>query len=85
MVVAYKEIYLHSAGTIPACKKDTVNTNDRYHYDNTDLDLSQADGVVFKVRACNDAHVALSSSTNLDRDMYEIVIGGWSNSKSVIR
>ena len=73
-------------GDVPACDKDTtVNTDNGYHYEDTGLDLSKADGVVFKVKACNDAHVALSTSTNLDSNMYEIVIGGWSNSKSAMR
>ncbi|XP_060070843.1 uncharacterized protein LOC132550773 [Ylistrum balloti] len=38
--------------------------------------------IVFHVKACNDAHVALISN---DQRMYEVIIGGWSNTKSVIR
>ena len=67
------------------CLYSDIYTTDDYHYKYTRLDLSQADGVVFKVKACNGAHVALSTSKDLSSNMYEIVLGGWSNSKSVIR
>ena len=39
-----------------------------------------------KVRTCNDAHIALMSSTSVEvGSLYEIVIGGWSNRQSCIR
>lgn len=38
------------------------------------------------IQACNDAHIALSQAKGLDsQDTYEIVIGGWADSQSVIR
>ncbi|CAG2246324.1 unnamed protein product [Mytilus edulis] len=39
----------------------------------------------FKVKANNDAHVALMSSNNPNDPLYEIVLGGWGNKQSVIR
>ncbi|XP_046568666.1 C3 and PZP-like alpha-2-macroglobulin domain-containing protein 8, partial [Haliotis rubra] len=40
----------------------------------------------FKVRASNDAHVALLQEDGVtNRNIYEIVIGGWRNTQSVIR
>ena len=37
-------------------------------------------------KACHDAHIALSEVKGLDSsETYEIVIGGWSDSQSVIR
>ncbi|KAF2904887.1 hypothetical protein ILUMI_01289, partial [Ignelater luminosus] len=39
----------------------------------------------FKVRASNDAHVALTTCAAESDPMYEIFIGGWGNEKSVIR
>ncbi|XP_015433309.1 PREDICTED: uncharacterized protein LOC107189323 isoform X2 [Dufourea novaeangliae] len=39
----------------------------------------------FRVKAANDAHVALTTGPQEGNPMYEIFIGGWSNSKSVIR
>ncbi|XP_068899628.1 uncharacterized protein [Tenebrio molitor] len=39
----------------------------------------------FRVRAPNDAHIALSPSASEATPMYEVFIGGWGNSKSIIR
>ncbi|XP_041975354.1 uncharacterized protein LOC121730395 isoform X2 [Aricia agestis] len=41
--------------------------------------------VQFKVRAANDAHIALTMGPQASVPMYEIMIGGWGNTKSVIR
>ncbi|XP_045492266.1 C3 and PZP-like alpha-2-macroglobulin domain-containing protein 8 isoform X2 [Colias croceus] len=41
--------------------------------------------VQFKVRTANDAHVALTMGPQESNPMYEIFIGGWGNTKSVIR
>ena len=40
---------------------------------------------MFQVKARNDAHIALGGDTNHDGKHWEIVLGGWSNKKSVIR
>ncbi|KAJ8018266.1 C3 and PZP-like alpha-2-macroglobulin domain-containing protein 8 [Holothuria leucospilota] len=40
--------------------------------------------IEFEVKANNDVHIALSPSEN-SSDLYEIVIGGWKNTKSFIR
>jgi hypothetical protein len=39
----------------------------------------------FKVRAAHDAHIALTTGPHESDPMIEIFIGGWSNTKSVIR
>jgi len=39
----------------------------------------------FRAKGRNDIHVALSPSRHVATPMYEIVIGGWGNSRSVIR
>lgn len=39
----------------------------------------------FRVRAPNDAHLILSGEPNETRPVIEVFIGGWQNSKSVIR
>ena len=47
-------------------------------------------GVVFSIRARSDAHILLSeqpvsSDYNLTENFVEVVIGGWANTKSLIR
>ncbi|XP_062548424.1 uncharacterized protein LOC134213403 isoform X2 [Armigeres subalbatus] len=45
-----------------------------------------SNGVInFKVRAPNDAHLALTSGPAESEPMLEVFIGGWKNTKSVIR
>lgn len=39
----------------------------------------------FKVRAAHDAHLALVNGPSDAEPLIEVFIGGWSNSKSVIR
>lgn len=41
--------------------------------------------LTFKVRTCNDAHLLLSSSRDLNGPTYEIVLGGYDNQWSDIR
>lgn len=41
--------------------------------------------MVFRVKAANDAHIALTSTEGESDPMLEVFLGGWSNSKSVIR
>eukprot|EP00913_Durusdinium_trenchii_P022470 g21107.t1 len=41
--------------------------------------------VVMKVKAKNDAHVGFFTKKKSNQNMYEIVIGGWGDSQSVIR
>jgi len=59
-----------------------LNTPDalEYHY------YPFANGIVqFRVRAPNDAHLILSGEPNATHPVIEVFIGGWQNSKSVIR
>lgn len=41
--------------------------------------------VQFRVRAPNDAHIALTGEPNETQPIIEVFIGGWQNSKSIIR
>ncbi len=55
-------------------------------YRNT-VDVSTRSNVTFQVKAKNDAHILLSEEhpNNMTSDYVEIVLGGWDNSKSIIR
>lgn len=59
-----------------------INTPDKLEYQ-----FHPVSGGVFtfKVRAAHDAHLALTPSPVEAEPIYEIFIGGWDNSKSVIR
>jgi len=62
-----------------------IHTNEDYKYGAFSLGLSRQ-FFKFKVRACNDAHITLSSDGSFDADYsYEIVLSGWLNQRSVIR
>ncbi|CAB3239749.1 unnamed protein product [Arctia plantaginis] len=59
-----------------------INTQDKleYHF----FPVSSG-SVQFKVRAANDAHIALTMGPQEADPIVEIFIGGWGNTKSVIR
>ena len=66
-----------------------IDTPNDYHYiylNDHGVDIQGHNNISFRVRAGNDAHIALSlDKNNWDTHTYEIVIGGWKNSRSVIR
>uniref|UniRef100_A0A1B0G458 Farnesoic acid O-methyl transferase domain-containing protein n=1 Tax=Glossina morsitans morsitans TaxID=37546 RepID=A0A1B0G458_GLOMM len=65
---------------VPVIKE--VNTPDKLEYQ---FHPVSGNVFTFKVRSPNDAHLALTSNPVEEDPMYEVFIGGWSNSKSVIR
>ena len=63
-----------------------MSTSTTYSYQDTGLDVSSATALLIDVTACNDACIALSESrSNYAVNTYEIAIGSWTNTKSVIR
>ncbi|XP_043254886.1 uncharacterized protein LOC122398776 isoform X2 [Colletes gigas] len=60
----------------------TLNTDDKLEYRFYPAATRQ---LQFRVKAANDAHVALTTGPQDSQPMYEVFIGGWGNSKSVIR
>merc|ERR1712038_421462 len=71
-------------------EEDTFETDKTYKYTLIKtFDEARTYGqVVFQVKASNDAHIALGETTTVNIDSptnYEIVLGGWRNTKSVIR
>ncbi|XP_046836951.1 uncharacterized protein LOC124432248 isoform X1 [Vespa crabro] len=60
----------------------SLSTEDKLEYNFYPVTSGQ---VQFRVKAPNDAHIALTTGPHEDEPMYEVIIGGWANSKSVIR
>ncbi|XP_034946621.1 uncharacterized protein [Chelonus insularis] len=60
----------------------SLSTEDKLEYQFYPVSGGQ---IQFRVRAPNDVHVALTYGPQEGEPMYEVFIGGWSNSKSVIR
>ncbi|XP_078610800.1 C3 and PZP-like alpha-2-macroglobulin domain-containing protein 8 [Branchiostoma floridae x Branchiostoma japonicum] len=69
-------------GVQSGCQIRSTDTQYQYRWD---LPKLTGNRFTFEVKATNDVHVALSSQRHDMANMYEIVIGGWSNRKSVIR
>ncbi|KAL1448810.1 hypothetical protein WDU94_000070, partial [Cyamophila willieti] len=59
-----------------------INTEDKLEYQFFDLAGST---LKFQVKANNDAHLAFTQAPGVGAPMYEVFIGGWNNTKSVIR
>ena len=58
----------------------------KYQYvDDLNTFIRQEKYIQFKVKGCNDAHLILSENRNDSFQSYEIVIGGWGDTTSVIR
>ena len=63
-----------------------MNTDGTYDYERYHVVTSGRTHMAFTLQACSDSHVGLSEVPGLaSYNMYEVVIGGWENSKSVIR
>lgn len=59
-----------------------LHTEDRLEYN---FFPNTSGFVQFRIKAPNDAHIALSTAAAEVNPMYEVFIGGWGNSKSIIR
>ena len=58
-----------------------LNTPITYDY-TTFAFTTMKDYFLFDVIACNDVHLGLATTPGVyDKEMYEIVIGGWDNTK----
>ena len=62
--------------------RPVINTPDHYNYQPILEGVDLTDHIDFEVDASNDAHLKLSLA---DGGMFEVVIGGWNNSSSVLR
>jgi len=62
-----------------------ISTGEEKEYLIYPLDSKSKNTLTFDVKCKNDAHIALLSSNAVDSPMIEIFIGGWANTKSVIR
>ncbi|XP_066587914.1 uncharacterized protein [Prorops nasuta] len=60
----------------------SLSTEDKLQYNFYPTNSGQ---IQFRVKAPNDAHIALTNGPQEAEPIYEVFIGGWGNSKSVIR
>lgn len=68
-----------------ACETYTTRSTDFDYYYRYHPSPLPSNRVEFEVQATSDVHVALSSSNTGQGEAYEVVIGGWGNTQSVIR
>lgn len=66
----------------PTC--DLITPND-YKYNPIGYNLENKKYIIFRVNANNDAHISLGESLEHYGKHYEIILGGWDNTRSVIR
>ncbi|KAJ8320807.1 hypothetical protein KUTeg_002394 [Tegillarca granosa] len=74
-------------GKVVFSENTSFHTPDNYYYHSLSQNGATRTFLIFNVRACNDAHIGLFTTfpSMNQRQFYEIVIGGWGNTKSVIR
>ncbi|XP_070520354.1 uncharacterized protein [Cardiocondyla obscurior] len=60
----------------------SLSTEDKLEYHFYPVTAGQ---IQFRIKAPNDAHIALTTGPQEGEPMYEVFIGGWSNKKSVVR
>ncbi|ELU10678.1 hypothetical protein CAPTEDRAFT_63764, partial [Capitella teleta] len=66
--------------------KITFETVDSYTYTQNWVSVVDQDHIVMKVQACADAHIIFSETEDeISDNVYEVIIGGWDNTKSAIR
>ena len=62
------------------------HTQDIYSYTQVWVTVMDEDHIVFRARACSDVHVGLARYPGISNvEMYEVVLGGWENTKCAIR
>ena len=60
-----------------------IETSNRYDYESHPVgDVQKLTSIVFAVKTKSDAHVGLNFG---EKDRWEIVLGGWNNTRSCIR
>ncbi|XP_019614801.1 PREDICTED: cell wall protein RBR3-like [Branchiostoma belcheri] len=67
------------------CSMTMLKTTDTTYEYRWDLPQRTGTRFTFQVSANSDAHIGLSPANQDATDMYEIVLGGWGNTKSAIR
>ncbi|XP_071800913.1 uncharacterized protein [Asterias amurensis] len=71
----------HKEQEIPVFNTDTIY---QYRYDLPRIKPGEC-RIVFEVKACNDAFIGFSEQEGEQAELIELNIGGWGNSKTVIR
>merc|ERR1712086_368184 len=69
----------------PEIKLEVLQTPNQHKYLPVESFDASAGEVTFEVKARNDVHIALGEDNLHNGKIYEIVLGGWGNTQSVIR
>ncbi|XP_060081901.1 lactoperoxidase-like [Ylistrum balloti] len=82
-----KIFYYNRGGNLDAFETIQQSAGNDYRYTllSSPGCAAEAKSVIFDARACSDVHVGLKVDEDPKGDLYEIVIGGWSNTQSAIR
>ena len=83
MICMFTETDINTGITTPL-EVSTPNDYTYQYLDDIGLHLASSGQMQFWVKTTNDAHISLTNERDAD-DTIEIVIGGWGNTKSVIR
>lgn len=82
----YIVIYIVCLSEIHCTRTQRISTTKKYEYmflNENGISTSGSTFITFQVQACNDAHIALKSKVK--EQPIEIVLGGWSDTRSCIR
>jgi len=67
-----------------AIASTTFFANDIFSFEQMWETVERKRHVVFAITACSDAHVVLSNRLRWFSDVYELIIGGWQNTRSTV-
>jgi hypothetical protein len=74
-----KRNFLNCVGVVQQIKFQTPTD---FTYEQVWESAEHRGGITFGVAACSDVHIVLATKVRMFNDMFDVVIGGWYNSRS---